>query len=262
MANASPVAKSARRMSPRASSLALGMLGIALFAAAWELIGAYRLAGLSWPRLTTVLTFLTDPSRLPLFGRAVEATLTAVALGYLIGCCVGIGFAVLSHLAPRLKPGADRISAVIHAIPSIALGPLFIVVLSREATPVALASLNVFFVLYVAASSGLMAATPAHIDVMRALGASLPRRFLHLDLPASLPGIVTGLKLAVPAALIGAIIGEWFGAPRGIGLLILNAMQNFQIPLLWSAVLLAACISLALFGIMSALERFTYERFR
>jgi len=85
---------------------------------------------------------------------------------------------------------------------------------------------------------------------------------LHLDLPAALPAIVTSMKLAVPAALIGAIIGEWFGAPRGLGLLILNAMQNFQVPLLWSAVLLTAMVSLSLFSVLTLLERMVYDRFR
>jgi NitT/TauT family transport system permease protein len=70
------------------------------------------------------------------------------------------------------------------------------------------------------------------------------------------------MKLAVPAALIGAIIGEWFGAPRGLGLLILSAMQNFQMLLLWSAVLLTALVSLTLFGALTLLERLVYERFR
>src|SRR5262249_61380626 len=88
---------------------------------------------------------------------------------------------------------------------------------------------NVLFPMYVAACSGLDSASPTHTDLMRALGAPMGRQFLPLDMPAALPAIVTSMKLAVPAALIGAIIGEWFGAPRGLGLLILNAMQNFQV---------------------------------
>ena len=76
-----------------------------------------------------------------------------------------------------------------------------------------------------------------------------------------MPAIASGLRLSWPAALIGAIIGEWFGAPRGIGILIINAMQNFQINLLWSAVLLAAMMSLVVFGALTLLERAAYKRF-
>ena len=82
-----------------------------------------------------------------------------------------------------------------------------------------------------------------------------------LDLPAALPSLSSGLKLAVPVSLIGAVIGEWFGAPRGLGVLIVNAMQNFQIPLLWSAVTLIAGASLALYSALTLLERACYARF-
>jgi NitT/TauT family transport system permease protein len=242
--------------------LLLGALGVLGFAALWEVIGRYRLAGLSWPPLSAVLMYLTDTARVPLFLRALGATMSAVAIGYGIGCTTGLALAILGHIVSALRPGTDRTMAVIHAVPAIALGPLFIVLLSREATPIAIAALNVLFAIYVAASSGLGSASPTHIDVMRALGASPARQFLHLDMPAALPAIVTSMKLAVPAALIGAIIGEWFGAPRGLGLLIINAMQNFQIHLLWSAVLLTAVVSLSLFGALTLLERLVYARFR
>jgi NitT/TauT family transport system permease protein len=70
------------------------------------------------------------------------------------------------------------------------------------------------------------------------------------------------MKLAIPVAFIGAIVGEWFGASRGLGLLMVSAMQNFQIPLLWSAVLIVTLASLALFGLMSLVERLVYGRFQ
>ena len=77
------------------------------------------------------------------------------------------------------------------------------------------------------------------------------RRFVSLQLPASLPGLADGLRLAAPAALLGAVIGEWFGAPRGLGVLIVSAMQNYQITLLWSAALLTALSSTIAFGILT-----------
>jgi NitT/TauT family transport system permease protein len=70
------------------------------------------------------------------------------------------------------------------------------------------------------------------------------------------------MRLAAPAALIGVIIGEWFGAPRGLGVLMINAMQNFQIPLLWSAILLTVATSIVLFASLGVLERVVAERFR
>lgn len=249
-------------ISDRAQSLFFGVLGIALLLGAWEVIGQLRLVGMTWPPFSTVISFLVDPSRSALFARALSATLSSAASGYLIGAAAGLAFAMLGQVAPALRPGTDRATAVIHAIPSIALAPIFIVLLSREAAPAALATLNAFFIFYVAGASGFASSTQTQRDLMTALGASGLRRFIHVELPAAFPSIVSGMKLAVPAALIGAIIGEWFGAPRGLGILIVNAMQNFQIPLLWSVVVLVAITSLSLFAAMTFLERIVHERYR
>ena len=76
-----------------------------------------------------------------------------------------------------------------------------------------------------------------------------------------MPHLASGLKAAVSASFIGAILGEWFGAPQGLGLVILNAMQNFQIPLMWAAVTVAAALSLAAFLIAAGLEKVVSQRF-
>jgi NitT/TauT family transport system permease protein len=240
----------------------LGLVGIGLFLGMWQVIGVYRLAGLTWPPLTDVLAFITDPSKQTLFGRAITASFTAVITGYGLGVVGGIALAMLGRVVSVLKPGLDRLIAVIHAIPLVALAPLFMVAANRDATPASIAALGVFYMIYVATTSGLNAASAAHRDVFTALGASPVTRFLRLELPAALPAIVSGMKLAIPVAFIGAIVGEWFGASRGLGLLMVSAMQNFQIPLLWSAVLIVTASSLALFGLMSLVERLTYGRYQ
>ena len=63
------------------------------------------------------------------------------------------------------------------------------------------------------------------------LGAKAARRLWRLELPAAVPTIASGARLSLAAAMIGAVLGEWFGAPHGLGLIIIGAMQNFQIPL-------------------------------
>jgi ABC-type nitrate/sulfonate/bicarbonate transport system permease component len=246
---------------PDVSRALLGALGIALFLALWEAVGRWRLAGISWPPLSAVLEMLLDEDRRPLFERALAATLQSTALGYLWGTTAGLVLAAAAHLLPPLSRGADRLAAVLNSIPSIALGPIFLVLLSRESTPAAVSSIHVFFIVFVSVSAGLQRATVAHRDLFSVLGAGRVNRFLRLELPAALPSLVSGLRLAWPAALIGAIIGEWFGAPRGLGILIINAMQNFQIVLLWCAVLLAVASSLLIYGLLTALERAAYARF-
>lgn len=246
----------------RDGSVLLGTLGIAAFLLAWEVIGQNRWLGLTWPALSEVIAFLFTPSRQPLFLRALGASLGSLGLGYCLGLVAGIAAAMLAHTVAALRPGLDTMSAFIHAIPSIALAPLFIVFLGRENTPVALACLSTFFVMYVTTTSSFASVRPEWTDLMRVLGASRLDRLRMLDVPAAIPIIVGGMRLAAPSALIGVIIGEWFGASRGVGVLIINAMQNFQIPLLWSAVVLAVIVSLSLFTFFGVLQRYAEQRFR
>lgn len=252
-------------MNPQVKSLPdvpLGALGILIFLVLWELIGRFQLLGLSWPALSTVVEFLSAPSRMSLFGRALRATLWSFAAGYTSGFAAGLGLALVAHLIVQLRPGADRLATVLHAIPSIAVAPLVVVLFSREVMPPTLAALSSFFVLYVATRSGLQATSVGHRDMMLALGAKRHYQLIHLDFPAALPAIASASKLAAPTALVGVIIGEWFGASRGLGVLVINAMQNFQIPLLWSAVLLAVVTSIGLFTLLGWIERLVTERFR
>ena len=248
--------------SSRLIAIACGTAGLAGFFALWQVIGHFQLAGLSWPPLTAVLQYLFDPDRHALFLRAIDATLRSTIAGYLIGALTGIGLASIAYTLPMLQRGSDRFAAVVNSIPSIALGPIFLILISREATPAGVASIHVFFIVYVSMNSGLASTSQAHEDLFSALGSSRLKRFLRLNFPSAVPAIASGLRLSWPAALIGAIIGEWFGAPRGIGILIINSMQNFQINLLWSAVLLAAMASLFFFGMLTLVERAAYRRFR
>jgi NitT/TauT family transport system permease protein len=95
---------------------------------------------------------------------------------------------------------------------------------------------------------------------MIGLGASPLKKLFYLDLPSALPYLATGIKAAVAAAFLGAILGEWFGAPQGLGIVILNAMENFQIPLMWAAVTMAGGLSFVAFLAAAALEKLVTRR--
>jgi NitT/TauT family transport system permease protein len=236
--------------------------GALALVAIWEIVGAYRLVGPVWPSFTEVLAALAEPARRSLYIRATQATLASAALGYGIGAVLGVALAVVSRLLPALRRGADRLNAWIHAIPLIALGPFVLLLLGVEAAAPTLAAVSVMFVVYVAVTSGFDATTPAQSDLMSVLGANAMTRLRLVSFPAAVPAIVTGLKLAAPRAAVGAILGEWLGAPRGLGVLMLTGMQEFRIPLLWSAVLLATLLSLIVFWIGSVAERLAERRFR
>jgi NitT/TauT family transport system permease protein len=227
-----------------------------------EVVGRLGLAGPGWPPLTAVLGYVADPAARQLLGRSLLATGTAALAGFLLGGVVALLVAVLSALVPAAGPGIDRLAAVVHAVPLIALGPLLITTAGREATPTLVAALAAGFALFVAATSALGAASDAQRDVFAVLGASRVATLLRLQLPAGLPLIVDGLTLAAPAAVLGAVVGEWFGARRGLGVLLVSSMQNVRIDQLWAAALTAAAMSLLAYVLLVALRAAVARRFQ
>jgi ABC-type nitrate/sulfonate/bicarbonate transport system permease component len=238
-----------------------GLLGLALFLGAWQVIGSWQLAGPSIPSLTDVWAVYREPWKLALLGRAAAATLLSAAIGLGVGCVLGTAVAVLAHLAAPLRRGLDQLSVIVNAVPAVALGPILIVTVGRDWTPATLAAIPVFFVIYVTASSGLRSASPRLMDVFLILGAGRLARLFYLEAPAALPSFLGGMRISVTAAIVGAIVGEWFGASTGLGIVILNTMLNFQIQLMWAAVLIAAATSLSVYGILGVCESYARRRF-
>lgn len=251
---ATPPAGAGRRTPPAVRLAQLGV-GVTAYLVLWEVAGRRQWLGRTFPPLSDVIHKIVDDAQRDVVLRALSATASSAAVGFVIGIAAAFGGAVLSLLAPPLRAGIDQLATILHAMPVIALAPLFIVTLGRDRTPTAIAALAAGFAMFVAATAAVEAAKAAHHDVFSALGSGRVRRFVSLQFPAALPGLADGLRLAAPAAILGAVLGEWFGAPRGLGVLIVSAMQNFQIELLWAAALLAALLSMVVFGLFTALAR-------
>lgn len=238
-----------------------GAAGVLLLLAGWELAGRSGAGGLTLPALSSVLRVYRDQRLAALLYRSAWATAGSALEGLLFGILLGSATAFITHLVVVLRPGLDRLAVAVNAVPAIALGPIFIVMVSRDLTPVLLATIPVFFLVYVAVTSGLRSAPTRLSEMMITFGAVRSQRLLYVELPYAVPAFLSGLKVSVTAAMIGAIVGEWFGAPTGLGLVILNTMQNFQIPLMWAAVLVTAAISLTGYGLVSWAEYFAVRRF-
>jgi ABC-type nitrate/sulfonate/bicarbonate transport system permease component len=234
--------------------------GFLLLLALWQLAGRSGVGGKTLPALSDVLGVYAVSWRRALLLRSAAATVSSAGLGLLLGATLGCATALAAQIAPVLSPGLNRLAVVVNAMPAIALGPILIITAGREATPVLLAAIPVFFLIYVAASSGLHSADRRLEQFFSASGATRWTRFLYLDSISALPALLSGMKLAVATAMIGAVVGEWFGAPTGLGIVILNTMQNFQIPLMWAAVLVVAAISLTGYAAIGLLERAVERR--
>jgi ABC-type nitrate/sulfonate/bicarbonate transport system permease component len=241
-------------------SLLYALLGCVLLLGTWELLGRTGVLGKTLPALSQVLRVYGDAPKRALLLRSAAATLGSAAVGYAAGACAGAAVAVLAHLVPVLRGGLDRMAVLVNALPVIALGPILIITAGREDTPAALASVPVFFLLYISTGLGLRAASHRLGLMFTTLGATRRQRLVKLETVAALPSILNGMKIAAGSAMIGAIVGEWFGAPAGLGIVVLNSMQNFQIPLLWATVIVIAAITLTSYGLLTLAERAARRR--
>jgi len=248
-------------MSHRLRDLLYGALGFLCLIAVWQLVGVTGIAGMTVPPLGAIARVYRHAPLAALLLRSAGATLRSAAFGLICGSLLGIATAVMVRLLPALRPGLDRLSVVLNAVPGIALGPILIILVGRELTPALLATIPVFFIVYVAVTSGISASSSALAAMMTTFGARRGQILLYLDLPSAIPALLNGLKVSVSAAMIGTVIGEWFGAPMGLGVVILNTLENFQVPLMWATILIVAFVSLAGYGLLTLAERWAEWRF-
>lgn len=196
-----------------------------------------------------------------LYQRATFATIGAAARGLVIGSVIAFSAALVAAGVPALRRAISRLAAVANAAPWVAVAPCLLVVLGRERGPAAVAALAVFFYVFVSTTVGLAAAPVASHDVLTALGTSRRRRLLMLQVPGCWPSVVDGLKLAAPAAVAGAIFGEWYGAPRGLGVLLISAMQSGRAERLWAASLLSAACGLIAYAVLAVVRTAMVRRY-
>jgi NitT/TauT family transport system permease protein len=237
------------------------LAGIVATAFVWELIGRTGLFGTSWAPLSAVLAYAFAPEHRALLLDAVARTGSEALAGLLIGSAAGIALASLAVLVPPLARGLGAFASLVNGIPIIAVAGVCVLTLPRAATPIVVSALAVGFIVFVATSAGLASTLAVQRDLFSVLGASRGATFLRLSIPAALPSLLDGLRSAAPSAVVGAIIGEWFVAERGLGPLLVAAMQNFAIDQLWAAALTGALLSIAAYALLGALRALVERRY-
>jgi NitT/TauT family transport system permease protein len=183
-------------------------------------------------------------------------TMKEAVLGFVFGVAFGV---VTGVLLGQFRFMADVFSPYIkitNAIPRIVLGSLFTVALGLGVTSkVALAAVLVFFVVFFNAFQGVREVDRNLLANARVLGASRLAITRHVVLPSALTWIIASLHVAFGLAIIGAIVGEFLGAQKGLGLVIANAMNNFNPNGVFAAMVIIAALTLTAEGLISLLER-------
>ncbi len=188
--------------------------------------------------------------------RHASATLLEVMLGLLAG---SLAASVLGYLIAKSSLLERLLSPYLiasQAVPVAAIAPLLVIWFGPGLfSKVLICSLTVFFPILVNTVVGMRAVPKNLRDLMRSMQATRMQTLRHLELPAALPVLLGGLRVGATLSVIGAVVGEFVGADRGLGFLINVARGQFDTPLVFVAVLTLIGMALALYGLVLLAER-------
>ncbi|MEX0924231.1 MAG: ABC transporter permease [Rhodovibrionaceae bacterium] len=183
-------------------------------------------------------------------------TLAEILLGLVFGGLLGVASALSLAAFRPARRWLLPVLVTSQAIPVFALAPVLVLWLGYGmASKIAMASLIIYFPITAAFYDGLRRSDPGWIDLARTMGASRGAILRHIRIPAALPGLTSGLRVATAVAPIGAVIGEWVGASAGLGYLMDNANDRMQIDLMFAALFVLAALAVGLYFLVDRLCR-------
>jgi putative hydroxymethylpyrimidine transport system permease protein len=183
-------------------------------------------------------------------------TLYEVLLGLGISIVAGVAFALAMHLSRALRDAAYPLLVASQAIPIVVLAPIFVLAFDYGIGPkLAIVALICFFPVTVNVLDGLRSVDPEQLKLMRSFGASRLRTLRSVELPAALPSFFSGLRVAATVSVIGAVFGEWAGADRGLGRLVLMDNNQLATPRAYAGIVLLTLMAVALFALAGLAER-------
>jgi len=237
-----------------ARTILMSCLGMGLVIVLWEVIcRGFSVPDYLVPTPTAVFVSLYNNAGL-LASNAVPTIIEAF-LGFLIGNTIAILVAISFVYNKIIEEMFYPVAILIKTIPVVAIAPVLKIILGNGMEPkIAVAALICFFPTLVNAVRGFRAANPQLLELMHVLSASKTEVFRRIRLYAALPFIFSALKISVTMCVLGAIVGEWIGANKGIGYLLLQTMYEFNTPLLFATILVASSIAILGFAIMAAIE--------
>ncbi|UVO35509.1 ABC transporter permease [Bradyrhizobium arachidis] len=241
----------------RYSALIVG----AVLVGAWQIL--VPLSGLSEFVLPTPLAIakriVSDASLLTVH---TYVTLLEVVFGFAIGVLMGIPLALFIFYSKAFERAIYPILVGLQTVPKISLAPILVLYLGYGWAPkIVLAFLISFFPIVISTVVGLQSLDKNLVNLVRSMGANEWQTFFKVRLPAALPNIFGGFKVAVSLAVIGAVIGEYVAAERGLGYLQLQANSQFDTTLNFATVVTISALGVILYFIIDVVEsRVSYKR--
>ncbi len=224
------------------------------FAAWYALIHLLKIPNYVLPPPEQILVELYNQSHLMLKHGWVT-TYEAVA-GFLLGVAIGVPCALLIVWSEPIGRALMPLLIFSQTMPKVAIAPLFLLWFGFGIMPkVVVAFLICFFPIVISMVTGLKSVEREMLELVHSMSASKLQVFMKARVPTSLPHLFSGLKVSITLSVIGAIVGEFVGADRGLGYLVLVANGNVDTPFLFAILMVLATIGFIMYGIIPFLER-------
>ena len=189
-------------------------------------------------------------------GEHTLATLKTVVLGFIISIVISLPLAVFMTSSPVISSAIYPLLVLTQSIPKVALAPILVVILGANELPrLVITFLVAFFPLVIAIAIGLMSVPAELLELGRSFKASKFQELYRIRLPYAVPFIFSGLKVAIALAVVGAVVGEFVNADKGLGYLIITATAFFKTPVAFGALILLSIMGIVLFQVVVIIER-------
>jgi NitT/TauT family transport system permease protein len=235
-------------------SRVLPFIGIILFLAIWEIaVRIWQIPTYLLPTPTEIVQEMIRKHQ-DLIDHSL-VTAYEMILGYFLAIAIAVPLAIAITAFRSFDKFITPILLFFQTVPKISIAPLFLVWFGVGPFPkILVAFLISFFPIVIDTAVGLRSIAPEMVDLARSMGASRRQIFLRFRLPGSLPYLFSGLKVAATLAVVGAVVGEFVGADRGLGYLLLVANSNLLTPLMFGTIVALTVQGLILFNIIQVLE--------
>ena len=228
--------------------------GVLVFLVIWQLgvVVSKAPAYLLPTPIEIARTFIDEFPRLLRHG---WVTTYEMLLGYLLAVAIAVPLAIAITSSQRFDQFVMPTMLFFQVVPKVAIAPLFLVWFGVGALPkVLVAFLISFFPIVIDSAVGLRSMSSEMLDLARSMGASRTQIFTRFRLPTSLPYLFSGLKVAATLAIAGAVVGEFVGADKGLGYLLLVTNSNMETSLMFATLVALTFIGLVFFYLVECLE--------